>query len=197
MFIRNQTLPFGDAQHLGEEALCHRLAEQALAVGAEGRMVPHGFVEAHPHEPAVEQVVVDVLNQLALGADREQRLDQAGAQQALRGDGGAAPARIQRLEIVVHAGQDGVDQHPQLAQRMRIRDAFFQRAVAVQGMLGGVGLAHDGGGKIELIEQRLQVRAGWRARRLIQHPVNHFHVLGLDCLHQCFSFMRLLRKKKQ
>ena len=94
MLVRNQTLPFGDAQHLGEEALCHRLAEQTLTVGAEGRVVPHGLVEVHADELAVEQVVVDVLHQLALGTNRKQRLDQAGVQQALRGDRGTPTTRI-------------------------------------------------------------------------------------------------------
>jgi hypothetical protein len=112
MLVRNQALPFGDTQNLGKEALRHRLAEQALAVGTEGRVVPHGLVEVHADEPAVQQVVFNVLHQLALGADREQRLNQAGAQQALRSDGGTPASRIQCLEIVIHIDQDGVDQHP-------------------------------------------------------------------------------------
>lgn len=42
-----------------------------------------------------------------------------------------------------HVGEDRVDKRPQRAQRMRGGDAFFQRAVTVQGVLSDVGLAHD------------------------------------------------------
>ncbi|OYO29229.1 hypothetical protein CD932_19240 [Janthinobacterium sp. PC23-8] len=85
---------------------------------------------------------------------------QAGAQQALRGHRRAAATRIQRLEVIIHVDQDGVDQHPQFAQWMRIRDAFLQRAVAVQRVLGDVGLAYDCFGEVGLMQQRLPARDG-------------------------------------
>lgn len=59
---------------------------------------------------------------------------------------------------------------PQFTQWMRIRDEFFQRAGTVQEVLGDVGLAHDGGGKVELIEQRLQARAGWTGTEINSTP---------------------------
>lgn len=124
-----------------EESLSHAVAEQALAVGAEGRVVPDGFVDVHADEPAVKRVVFDVLDQLPFGADREQGLDQAGPEQPFRRSRRAAPARIQRLEFGTHALQNAVDQDAQLAQRVRRRDALLQRPVAERGVLGVVGLA--------------------------------------------------------
>ena len=123
-------------------------------------MVPHGLVEIHADEPAVEQVVIDVLHQLALGSDGKQRLDQAGAQQALRGDRRRTRREYSAWKSSFMFGQDGIDRHPQFAQGMRIRDAFLQRAVTVQRVLGDVGLAHDGGGKVGLMQQRLPARDG-------------------------------------
>ena len=49
-------------------------------------MVPDGIVDAEPDEPAEQQVVVDLLHQLPLGAHRVERLQQRGAQQTLRRD---------------------------------------------------------------------------------------------------------------
>ena len=46
-------------------------------------MIPDGIVDAEPDEPAEQQIVVDLLHQLALGAHRVERLQQRGAQQPL------------------------------------------------------------------------------------------------------------------
>ena len=111
MLVRNQILPFRDQQHLGEETLRHAFAKQAVTVGAESRVVPYRFVDIHADKPAIEQVVFDVLDQLALGADREQRLDQAGPEQAFRRNRRPATARVQRRKLGAHALQNSVNQN--------------------------------------------------------------------------------------
>lgn len=82
MVVRNQALPFRDAQHMQEKSLRHFFAEQAFAAGAEGRLVPNRLIKVDADKTAVQQVIFDVLQWLGLGADREQGLDKAGAKQA-------------------------------------------------------------------------------------------------------------------
>ncbi|MFT5644282.1 MAG: hypothetical protein ACI83P_001836 [Janthinobacterium sp.] len=129
-------------QHLGEEPLCHILAEPAVAIGAQCRMIPCSLVDIHAHEPALEQVVLNVLDKLPLRTNREQALEKTGAQQALKRNRWAAALRIHRRKVGTHAGQNAIDQNAQLAQRMRLGNPFFQSALAVQGVLADVGLAH-------------------------------------------------------
>jgi hypothetical protein len=115
MIVRNQALPLRNAQHLREEMLCYRFAEQAVPIGAEGRLVPHRLVNAHPEKSAVQQIVFDMLHQLPLRADQKQRLNQTGAQQAFQCNRRPTMARIQRLKFRTHVLQNAIDQHAQFA----------------------------------------------------------------------------------
>ena len=47
--------------HLGEKSLGHIRAQQPIPVLGKHRMVPHRIVHAQAHEPAEQQVVVDLL----------------------------------------------------------------------------------------------------------------------------------------
>ena len=88
--------------------------EQAVSVGAEGGVVPDLLVHAQANKPAIQQVVFEVANQGALGADRVQRLDQAGAQQALGGNGITPRRGVDRIQFLVHLSQEPVHYRPKL-----------------------------------------------------------------------------------
>ena len=94
------------------------------------RVVPDGIVDAEPHEPAEQQVVVELLHQLALGADRVEGLDQRAAQQLLGRDRGPAHARVELGEPWRELLQHRVDQRPHYPQRMIGRDALLHGNVA-------------------------------------------------------------------
>lgn len=142
MFVRNHVLPLRDEQDLGEETLRHTFTEQALAAGAECRVIPNCLVDIHADKAAIEQVVFNVLDELAFGTDREQNLDQTGSEQTLGRYRRTSTTRVQRCKLRTHALQNSIDENAQLAQRMRLRNALFQRSVAEHGVLGDVGLAH-------------------------------------------------------
>jgi hypothetical protein len=55
--------------------------EKPVAVLREHGRVPDGIVDAEPDEPAEQKIKIELLHQLALGAHREERLQQRGAQQ--------------------------------------------------------------------------------------------------------------------
>ena len=59
---------------------------QPVAVLGENRRRSNRVVHAEPDKPAQEQVAVHLLDQLPFRPDRQQDLDQAGAQQSLRRD---------------------------------------------------------------------------------------------------------------
>ena len=63
-------------------------------------------------------------------ADREQDLQQAGPDQPLRRDGGAAEVGIERRKLGIETDQRIVDDLPDRAQRVSRRDAFFKIDVA-------------------------------------------------------------------
>ena len=75
-----------------EEGAGQVFVEEALAVGAEGGVVPDFVLDVQAHEPAVQQVVVDRFDQLALAADGEQDLQQ----QALSSISGGTEGRPRR-----------------------------------------------------------------------------------------------------
>lgn len=62
------------AQHGFQELRGDVGVEQAVAALRGCRLIPHRIVDPKAHEPAEQQVVVDLLHQLALGAHRVERL---------------------------------------------------------------------------------------------------------------------------
>ena len=84
----------------------------------ERRVVPHGVVDAEPHEPAKQQVVVDLLHQLPLGPYRVECLQQRGPQQPFRRDRLPPRAFVEPLEIAIECDQNVIDDGFDHAQRM-------------------------------------------------------------------------------
>lgn len=72
----------------------HLRRQQPVAVLGEDRRHPDRVIDSQADEPAEKQIILHLLHQLPLGADREQDLDQAGPDQSLRGDRGAAKKSV-------------------------------------------------------------------------------------------------------
>ena len=94
--VQAEVLPGKELAGLGllsdlqEEGLGHLALKEALPVLGEGGGVPDGFVQIEAHEPAKEQVVLQVFAELALRRDGVEHLDEKSAQEILGRDGGAA-----------------------------------------------------------------------------------------------------------
>jgi hypothetical protein len=104
--------PLRQGQHALEKQAADPFVQQAVAVGAEGGVIPNRVIQRQADEPAVEQVEVDVLHQLPLGAARKQDLQQTGAKQAFRWNGIPAAARIQGVERLIQRSEQEVDHCP-------------------------------------------------------------------------------------
>ena len=78
VFVAGKPAPLGAELDALEEGARQVFVEEAFAVGAEGGVVPDLVLDVQAHEPAVQQVVVDRLDQLAFAADGEQDLQQQG-----------------------------------------------------------------------------------------------------------------------
>ena len=86
------------------------------------------------HEPAQQQVVVELLNQQPLIADGVEKLEP----RALVRDGWPASAKVEVVEAARKACEDLIDQGPDAAQGMVGGDALLERDVAEDPGLFGV-----------------------------------------------------------
>jgi hypothetical protein len=80
--------------------------EQPIAVLREHRRHPHRLVNPKPDEPAVEQVVIELLHQLPLRADGIERLQQKRAQQPLGRDRRPTAVRVSLGKIAIDRCQN-------------------------------------------------------------------------------------------
>ena len=120
----------------------HVRGQQPVAVLAEYRRNPHGIVDAKADEPPEQQVVIHLLHQLPLGPDREQDLEKARPDQALRRNGGAAKIGVERVKLGIETRQRGVHDLPDLAKRMPCRNALLKIDIAEQRFARFVRPAH-------------------------------------------------------
>ena len=96
-------------------------------------MIPHRIIDAETNEPAEQQVVIDLLHQLAFRAHRVERLQKRGPEQPLRRDRLPPGALVETLELGIERGQRVVHDGPDRAQRMTLRHPLFQVYVGKQG----------------------------------------------------------------
>jgi len=97
LFAREQPPLLRQRHHTFQERGGDLAVQQPLAVLGEHGRVPHQLVHVQANEPAEEQVVVELLQQLPLAADRIQDLEQLGPQ-LLRRDRRPAGPGVQPLE---------------------------------------------------------------------------------------------------
>ena len=136
-------------------------------------MVPDLVFDVQAHEPAVQQVVVDRLDQLALAADGEQDLQQQGLEQHLGRHRGAPAAGIHRFELAVHRRQQRIDHGAQLAQRVCRWHALFKADVAEHRPLEVLVASHLSClGRSWMASDRSGPHG--RRRRIFQRPVSDF-----------------------
>lgn len=119
-----------------------------IAVDAEHRSISHHVVHAQADEPAKQQVVVELLNELALAANGEKDLQEQCAQQLLGRNRRAASMRLAFVEQRTHVREDAVDQRTQGAQRMVLRDTLLKAHVAEHRRLGILLAAHGKSGNV-------------------------------------------------
>jgi hypothetical protein len=85
-----------------------------------------GLVDSEPNEPAVQQIVVQLLHQLPLRADRVEHLQQKRAQQPLGRYRRTSAVCIQLGELAIERGQNLVDDAADQAQRVPCRNAVLE-----------------------------------------------------------------------
>jgi hypothetical protein len=84
MLGAQKPLHFRQGDERGQKLLRDLRGEQAVAILGEGRGVEHGLVDGKPNEPAKQKVKLDPLDQLALRADRIEKLQKRRPQRMLR-----------------------------------------------------------------------------------------------------------------
>ena len=142
MLVAGVLGPCGQRLDALEEQPRYILVEQAVTVLAEGRVIPHALVHRQADEPAKQQVEINLLDQLPLGANGVNHLQQRGAQQPLRRNRGPSQGGVQPVEVPIHRSQNGIDQASQGTQRVIVRDALLQRRITEQLVLFEVESTH-------------------------------------------------------
>jgi hypothetical protein len=96
---RQELAPLSLGQHPLEEGPGDIPAEQPLPVLGEHGRVPDPVINAEAHEPPEEEVVVQLLHELAFAPDRVQHLQQQGPEQLLGRDRRTPGLRVQPREL--------------------------------------------------------------------------------------------------
>ena len=129
-------------QHRLQQPHRHLARQQPLPVFGEHRRVPHRLVRIHAHEPAKQQVVIQLLHQLPFAADGIQNLQQQRSQQSFRRNRRPSPARIRRLKIDRHLLQRPIHHGSDPPQRMVARNPVFHPPITEHRVLLFVFSAH-------------------------------------------------------
>ena len=142
MLVREQRPNLGLAQHRLEELRRDLARKEPVAVLGEHRHVPDRRVDRQANEPAEQQVVVELLHQLALRAHRIEGLEQQRPQQLLRRDRRPAEVRVQLVEGRRHHGQRLVDDRPDRPQRVVRWHPLLAAQVAEQALRPNIAAPH-------------------------------------------------------
>ena len=142
VFVRNQFLPFGQSKDAAKEEAGDLLIQQPIPVCREGRVIPYFPIQGQPNKPSVQQIEIDLLYQLPLGANSKKDLQQTGSKEAFRGYRAATCLGIKFREVSIHAPQQKVNHFAEFSNRVRNRYSLFQSSIAEQLFLGDIGAAH-------------------------------------------------------
>jgi hypothetical protein len=121
----------------------HLGRQQPVAVLREHRWHPNRVINPETDEPAEQEVILHLLHQLPLGPDQEQDLEQAGPDQPLRCDQGAAEINIKTVKILIETGERVIHDLSDLAQRVSRRDAVLKIDIAEQRPTRLIRAPHD------------------------------------------------------
>lgn len=81
MLVADQIVNPRQQHGMREEGLRHRLVERPVAIERERRVIPHRIVDVQAHEPAKQQVVLNLLHQQTFAAHAVDYLQQHCMQQ--------------------------------------------------------------------------------------------------------------------
>ena len=132
-----------------------------------------------PDEPAEQQVVVQLLHQLALRAHRVERLQQQGPQQLLRRDRGPAVQRVELLELPVQRRQRGIRDRQDRPQRMARRHPALAAHIAEQPFRPPIRSAHPQ--PRPNLPRPIESRSGSRDQRLFPQPASALGIASTTC----------------
>ena len=142
MLVREQRPNLGLAEHRLEELRRDLALQEPVAVLGEHRHVPDRRVHRQADEPAEQQVVVQLLHELALRAHRIESLQQQRPQQLLGRDRRPADVRIEPVEGRRQHGQRLVDDGPDRPQRVILRHPGLATQVAEQALRPNIAAPH-------------------------------------------------------
>ena len=145
--------------------------DEAVAVLAEDRVVPHSVLDGQADEPAKQQVVLDLLDELPLAAHAVEHLQQHRAHQLLGRDAGAPALYVGLVhgrQLGVHRRQRLVDPDPDRTQWVVGRDKVLQSYRGEKALVVAVRSSHRW---LPLVDQLRHVRRSDRRSRLVfQRP---------------------------
>jgi hypothetical protein len=124
VFIAHELLRL--AVYLSKEPQRHFGVQQPVTVLRKHRMVQDRIVHGQVHEPAEQEVTVDLLNQKPFGANREENMQQQGVQNVLGRNRRTIMTGIQGVQLGVERLQHLVGQLVNRPQRMIWRNSLFQ-----------------------------------------------------------------------
>jgi hypothetical protein len=101
MLVRQQPAQLFVIHEFGQELPRRVGLKQPIAVFREYGRNPYRLIHPKPDEPAVEQVVIELLHQLPLRPDRIERLQQKRPQQLLRRDRRPTTLRVSLGKVAV------------------------------------------------------------------------------------------------
>jgi hypothetical protein len=130
MLIGNESGGVCLSQDFSKEGVGDLALEQPVTILGERGRVPHGIVHAQAHEPAKQQVVLELFHQQAFAANRIQTLEQQRAEQFLGGNRRPADVRVQPIESWRQPIGDRIGHATDGAQRVVRRHALLGRDVA-------------------------------------------------------------------
>src|SRR5580658_1556844 len=142
VFRGEQSLAPGASSDAPQELPCYSRLDQPVAVLGEGRVIPDPIIHREADEPAEQQVVVELLTQQPLRADRVKHLQHQRAHQALRSHRLTAPFRVHAIKVPAHCSQGLVEKCSDPSQRMLRRHSLLDRDIAEQPRLFYIRSAH-------------------------------------------------------
>src|SRR6202453_523636 len=125
-----------------QQLLGYFALNQTLPVLGKHRHIPNRGVDVQTHEPAEQQVIVQLLNQLPLRAHRIEGLQKLRTDQLLRRNRRTADACVQALELRVQLMQCLIGHLTNGPQWMILRNPIFKADIAEYRFLLMVVSAH-------------------------------------------------------
>ena len=126
MILADQSFENGFLDDAVKEVADEPVFVETLAIHAEYLRRPDRIRRTHVQEPAVQEVVFDLLAKLNLAADRVKRLQQERLDQPLRRDALATGLAVGTAESARHAGQHIVRPGLDRPKRMVRRNQRFE-----------------------------------------------------------------------